>query len=151
MESPGQNILLSPLFIYTGIFLSILSMGGVFFKKLPTASGYDLFASSTLIIWFAYWKLLFNEDSPLFFFYPLYFVFMTTFIELFFIRQSHNIDSETFNRMRSLAKNSLIQPWVIMLGVLVSLVLPQHYLLYPIIMTLLMMRLVLTHYLESKK
>jgi hypothetical protein len=151
MASPLQNILLSPLFIYTGIFLSILSMGGVFFKKLPTAIGYDLFASSTLMIWFAYWKLLFNEDSPLFFFYPLYFVFMTTFVELFFIRQSHYIDNETFNRMQSLAENSLIQPWVIMLGVLVSLVLPQHYLLYPILMTLVMMRLVLAHYLESKK
>lgn len=144
-----QSILVSPLFIYTGLILAIISIIGITFKKMSATFWYDIFAGSALIVWFAYWKPLFNVDAPIFFFYPLYFALMTAFVSLFIIGQQHKIDDESFNLMKSLSKKSIIQPWIIMLCVLASLELQQHFLLYPIMMTLLIMRFALSSCLEG--
>ncbi|MGZ8191546.1 MAG: hypothetical protein ACXWTS_10015 [Methylococcaceae bacterium] len=125
-------------------------MTGIIFKKLPEKICYDIFASSLLLAWFAYWKPLFNDDSLIFFFYPLYFVFMATFIALFFIDKRDKLDIQTLHYMQSLANNSIIQPWLIMLLALVSLELRQHYMLFPVMMTLLTIRFALSSYLERK-
>jgi hypothetical protein len=125
-------------------------MAGITFKKMPATICYDIFASSILIVWFAYWKPLFNDDSPIFFFYPLYFALMTAFVSLFVIGQQHKIDDESFNLMKSLSKKCIIQPWIVMLCVLASLKLQQHFLLYPVMMTLLIMRFALSSCLEGR-
>lgn len=146
--SSVQSLLISPLFIYIGTGVAILSIAGVIFKKLPTKIGYDIFAGSTLLVWFAYWKMLFNEDSPIFFFFPLYFAFMTAFVSLFLINQRHKIDYETFRRMQSLSEMKGLQPWFVMSCVLVTLEFQKHYLLFPVMMTLLIMRFALSSCLE---
>lgn len=145
-----QNVLVSPLFIYTGLILAITSITGITVKKMSATIWYDIFAGSTLIVWFAYWKPLFNDDSPIFFFYPLYFALMTAFVSLFVIGQQHKIDDESFNLMKSLSKKSIIQPWIVMLCALASLELQQHFLLYPVMMTLLIMRFALSSCLEGR-
>jgi hypothetical protein len=117
---------------------------------LPALIWYDIFSSSTLIVWFAYWKPLFKDDSPVFFFYPLYFALMTAFVSLFFIGQRHKIDDESFRLMLSLSKKNISQPWVVMLCVLGSLELQQHFMLYPTLMTLLIMRFALASCLEGR-
>jgi hypothetical protein len=144
-----QSVLVSPLFIYTGLILAIISIIGITFKKIPATFWYDIFAGSTLIVWFAYWKPLFNVDAPIFFFYPLYFALMAAFVSLFITGQQHKIDDESLNLMKSLSKKSIIQPWIIMLCVLASLELQQHFLLYPIMMTLLIIRFALSSCLEG--
>lgn len=145
-----QNLLISPLFLYTGLTLAIISIAGIAFKKMPTTLWYDIFASSSLIVWFAYWKPLFNDDAPMFFFYPLYFALITAFVFLIVIGQQQKIDDESFKFMKSLSKKSIIQPWIIMLCVLASLELQQHFLLYPILMTLLIIRFALSSCLEGR-
>ena len=145
-----QNVLVSPLLIYIGLAVAIISIFGSLFKKLPALIWYDIFSGSTLILWFAYWKPLFKDDSPVFFFYPLYFALMTAFVSLFFIGQRHRIDDESFRLMLSLSKKNIIQPWVVMLCVLGSLELQQHFMLYPTLMTLLIMRFVLASCLEGR-
>jgi hypothetical protein len=150
IASSLQSVLVSSLFIYTGLILAIICIVGITFKKTPASIWYDIFAGSTLIVWFAYWKPLFNDDSPIFFFYPLYFALMTTFVSLFVIGQQNKIDDESFNLMRSLSKKSIIQPWIIMLFVLASLELHQHFLIYPIMMTLLITRFALSSFLEAR-
>lgn len=145
-----QSVLISPSFMYTGLILAITSIVGSTFKKMPATIWYDIFAGSILIVWFAYWKPLFNNDSPIFFFYPLYFALMTAFVSFFVIGQQHKIDDESFNVMKSLSKKSIIQPWIIMLCVLASLELQQHFLLYPIMMTLLVMRYALSSCLKGR-
>ncbi|MGZ8241476.1 MAG: hypothetical protein ACXWTK_08150 [Methylobacter sp.] len=145
-----QNLLISPLFIYIGAGVAILSIAGVIFKKLPTKIAYDIFAGSTLLVWFAYWKMLFNKDSPIFFFFPLYFAFMTAFVSLFIINQRHKIDYETFRLMQSLSEMKGLQPWLVMSCVLVTLEFQKHYLLFPVMMTLLIMRFALSSCLEQK-
>jgi hypothetical protein len=145
-----QSVLVTPLLIYIGLTVAIISIFGSLFKKLSTIIWYDIFAGSTLMVWFAYWKPLFKDDSPIFFFYPVYFALMTAFVSLFFIGQRHKIDNESFRLMQLLSKKSIIQPWVVMLCVLGSLELQQHFMLYPVMMTLLIMRFTLASCLEGR-
>ena len=145
-----QSVLITPILIYISLAIAIISIFGSLFKKLSAIIWYDIFAGSTLIVWFAYWKPLFKDDSPIFFFYPVYFALMTAFVSLFFIGQRHKIDDESFRLMQLLSKKSIIQPWVVMLCVLVSLELQQHFMLYPVMMTLLIMRFALASCLEGR-
>jgi hypothetical protein len=145
-----QNLLVAPLLIYISLGIAIISVFGSVFKKLSVMMWYDIFSGSTLLVWFAYWKPLFKDDSPVFFFYPLYFALMTAFVSLFFTGQRHKIDHESFRLMLLLSKKSVIQPWVLMICVLGSLELQQHYMLYPTMMTLLIMRFALESCLKGR-
>jgi len=145
-----QGLLVSPLLIYISLALAVISIFGSMFEKLSALIWYDIFSSSTLLIWFGYWKPLFKDDSPIFFFYPVYFSLMTAFITLFFIDQRHKIDKESFRIMQFLSKKSIIRPWVVMICVLGSLELQQHFMLYPVTMTLLIMRFALASCLKGK-
>lgn len=149
-SSPLQSVLITPLLIYIGLAIAIISIFGSLFKKLSALIWYDIFSSSALLVWFAYWKPLFKDDSPIFFFYLLYFALMTAFVSLFFIGQRDKIDDESFRFMLSLSKKTIVQPWLVMLCVLVSLELQQHFMLYPVMMTLLMMRFALASCLEGR-
>jgi hypothetical protein len=135
-----QSALVTPLFIYIGLAIAIISIIGSLLKKLSTLIWYDIFSSSTLLVWFAYWKPLFKDDSPIFFFYPLYFALMTAFVSLFYIGQRDKIDDESFRLMLLLSKKTITQPWLVMLCVLGTLELQQHFMLYPVMMTLLIVR-----------
>lgn len=145
-----QSVLATPILIYICTPVAIISIVGSLFKKLSALIWYDIFSSSSLLVWFAYWKPLFKDDSPIFFFYPVYFALMTAFVSLFFIGQRHKIDNESFHFMQFISTKSIIQPWVVMLCVLGSLELQQHFLLYPVMMTLLIMRFALAGCLEGR-
>jgi len=148
--SPLQRLMITPILVYINLTIAIISIFGSLFKKLSARIWYDIFSSSTLLVWFAYWKPLFNGDSPIFFFYPVYFALITAFVSLFFIGQRHKIDDESFLLMLFLSKKGIIQPWVLMLCVLGSLELQQHFMLYPIMMTLLIMRFALEGCVEGR-
>ena len=145
-----ESLLVTPILIYIGLTIAITSIFGSLLRKLSALIWYDIFSSSTLLVWFAYWKPLFKDDSPIFFFYPLYFALITAFVSLFFIGQRDKIDDESFQLMQSLSKKSIIQPWVVMVCVLGSLELQQHFMLYPVMMTLLIVRFTLASCLEGR-
>ena len=140
-----------PLMIYISLPIAVISIFGNQFKILSRIIWYDIFSSSVLLVWFAYWKPLFKDDSPIFFFYPLYFALLTAFVSLFFICQRHKIDDESIRFMQSRSKKNIIQPWFVMVCVLVSLELQQQFMLYPVMMTLLIMRFTLTSCLEGRE
>ncbi len=140
--NPLTSLLVSPIFVYIGIGGALLAIAGLLVKKGNFSIWYDLFASSVLLAWFAYWKTLFNDDSPMFFFFPVYFVAMSAFTSLAFIGQSVHLDNDTLRYMRVLAEKGP-QPWIIMLGALASLQLLDHYLVFPILITLLLLRFAL--------
>jgi hypothetical protein len=150
VQSAGSllNVLSAPAFMYIGIVLSISSIAGIVLKKLPAKICYDLFASGALLAWFGYWRPLFYDDSPIFFFYPLYFAFMTAFVSLFFIQRCQTIDYATFCYMKSFSDKSRLPPWLVMAGILISLAWHQHYLLFPTMMTVLIARFALTSCVE---
>jgi len=140
--SPLSQILISPYIIVGGLVLALVSSAGMLFKKLPDRIGYESFSCSTLLLWFAYWKPmpLFNGDSPIFFFFPLYFALMSAFLTLFLSNQGHKIDKESLTLMRRLDKERIMPAWSLMLCVLASLPVTEHYQLFPVMMTLLMLR-----------
>jgi len=145
-----ESALVTPILIYIGLTIAITSIFGSLLRKFSALIWYDIFSSSTLLVWFAYWKPVFKDDSPVFFFYPLYFALMTAFVSLFFIGQRHKIDNESYRLMGLLSKKSIIQPWVVMLCVLGSLELQQHFMLYPTLMTILILKFALESCLEGR-
>jgi hypothetical protein len=148
--SPLQDMLAGPLLMYISLAIAIISIFGSVFKKIWVIICYDIFSSSTLLVWFCYWKPLFKNDSPIFFFYPLYFALFTAFVSLFFISQRHKIDEVSFEFMQSLVKKILIQPWVVMVFVLGSLAFHENFTLYPVMMTLLIIRFTLASCLDGR-
>ncbi|MEQ1559327.1 MAG: hypothetical protein ABL933_10390 [Methyloglobulus sp.] len=145
-----QYMIVSDIFIYGGLAIAIATVIGNFFKRLPETLSYDIFASSTLLAWFAYWKPLFVKDSPIFFFFPVYFALMVAFVTLFFIEQRHRIDRDSLKSMQGIVDSSVVDPWLIMTFVLVTLYFEDHFLQFPVMMTLLIMRYTLSGCLKSK-
>lgn len=143
VQAPILNVLASPLFTYLSAGLALIVIVGVLFKKISQKFAYDVFAASVLLVWYGYWQPFFGEESPIFFIFPLYLVFMTAFVMLFFINQRHRIDVQSLSIMRRVEKEAILQPWLIMLGTLGSLQLIDHYLLFPIMMTLVILRFAL--------
>jgi hypothetical protein len=135
-----QMIILKPTVCYGAIGLSIICILGTFFKKLPDAISYDLFAGCATIAWFSDWKPHFTSDSPMFFFFPLYFSLLAACASLIVIRHNYSIDPTTQHYMKAFIKKSGFEPWLIMIFVLISLALKQHFMLFPVFMTLLVIR-----------
>jgi len=73
---------------------------------------------------------------------------MSAFITLFLSNQSHSIDKESLNYMRVFEKERAMPAWALMLCVLGSVEVTQHYQLYPVMMTLLMLRFALSSCVE---
>ncbi|MDA1342759.1 MAG: hypothetical protein EXR90_00360 [Methyloglobulus sp.] len=149
-KSPLQGVLVSSVFMYVGLTIAIATIIGSFFKKLPEKISYDLFASSILFAWFAYWKPLFVSDSPIFFFFPIYFTLIIAFATLFFIEQRHKIDRDSLQRMQAIADSGVVDPWLVMICVTVTLYFENRFIQYPTMMTLLTMRYALSGCLKPK-
>ena len=152
IESPWQLLLTSnPLVLYGCAGLAGACLVASAFKKIPLAVIYDIFSSAVLIIWFYYWKSqpMFTADSPVFFFFPIYFSLMAAFVSAFFSGQKQQLDPESFRQMQKIANRSKLQPWVVMLCVLGSLAWYENYLLFPTIMSLLFIRFALSNLLQE--
>lgn len=137
--------------MYACLGVALLCFLGELSKKLPNYLCYDGFSAAALVLWFAYWKPDFNDDSPIFFFFPLYFVFVGSFMTLYLLAQVDKIDKETLRYMQGyLSYTTLLKPWLVMPGVLASLAFTEHYLLFPVMMTLLMIRFAFASCMERK-
>lgn len=139
-ESSLQNILASPVFIYIGLSGAIAAIAGMILKKGVQRFWYELFFISSLLTWYAYWQPIFGRDSPMFFFFPIFFVGVTVFVAMVFINQRDKLDQETLRRMRLISSQAGLQPWILMICALASLELQDHYLVYPVLTTLLLLR-----------
>jgi hypothetical protein len=148
--SPIQAVLVSPVFIYGGLTIAIVTIIGSFFKIVPEKISYDLFSSSILFAWFAYWKPLFVAGSPIFFFFPIYFALIIAFAALFFIGQRHKIDRDSLQRMQAIVDSGVVEPWLVMVCVTVTLYFENRFIQYPVMMTLLTMRYALSGCLKPK-
>jgi hypothetical protein len=148
-ESPYLDLLTSPVALAIGLIATAASLVGAVLKKMPSAVWYDLFAVGTLLTWFAYWRQLFTGDAPMFYFFPLYYTLLTSVVALLFINRIERFDAESIAQLRFLEKHMRFDTSAIVVFVLVSLAITRHYLLYPIAMTLFVMRFMLTRCLEA--
>ncbi len=143
-ESPLQTLMASPAALYGGLTVAIATIIASYFKRLPEALSFDIFASSTLFVWFAYWKPFFVKDSPIFFFYPVYFALVVAFTTLFFISQRHRIDQESRKLMQNFVNSGVVDPWLVMACVLVTLYFENRFIQFPTFVSLLVMRFTLS-------
>jgi len=140
----------APIVTHVGTTLAFMFILLLHFKKFPQALCYDLFSACMLLAWFAYWKPLFNDDSPIFFFFPVYFALLTAIVTLFFTGERSQFDHQTLQQMQAIADKSRLKPWLVMLCVMGSLELQEHYLLFPVTMTVLILRFAMYSSLERK-
>lgn len=147
-ESPYLDLLTSPAVLALGLIATAASIIGALLKKMPAVVWYDMFAVGTLLTWFAYWHQVFNDDAPMFYFFPLYYTLLTSVIALLFINRAERFDAESVQQLRFADKHTRLDTRAIVAFVLLSLVITRHYMLYPIAMTLFVVRYMLTRCLE---
>jgi len=157
-----SGVLWGGIFLPDGLVMdAVFYLGGAFvlscfiasiinFKKFSYKLRYDLFASGALLVWVSYWPPFFRVDSPLFQYYPLYFAFITAFFSLVFITKRENMDEDAIVFLQWLSDSGRFNPSVIMLAVMVSLGLPQQFMLFPITLTLLVIRFTLASCLNNE-
>jgi hypothetical protein len=139
-QSEFLQLLATPVALGVGLTLMAISLLLGYLKKARTMIWHDGFASSCLLIWYAYWAPQFNDDAPMFFFFPLYYSLFTSLVTLTLINKSEYFDQESIVQLRFLEKNSRFNISVIVAFVLLSLLVTRHYALYPIAMTLFIIR-----------
>ncbi len=148
IEHTWLLFLLSPISLYIGLLGVVVASILALFRKFPCGIWYDLFASSTLLIWYYYWYPDFRDGSPVFYYFPLYFALITALFSVLFIKQREQVDEAALEFLQWLSDSGRFNPAVIVLLVLFGLLLKQHFLLYPVAITLLVMRYALAATLE---
>ncbi len=132
----------------SGCLAAVFLLAGCF-KKLSTTVWHDGFACGVLWAWYGYWQPLFNNDAPMFYLFPAYYTLLCTWMFLAVVNRSARFDRESRESLIYLQHHLTRFNTRIIGGlVIVSLMLQEHYLLYPIAMTLFIIRYSLQRCLE---
>lgn len=142
------QLLATPAALGIGLTVMAASLMAGYLKKIPTMIWHDGFATGCLLVWYAYWQPQFGDDAPMFFFFPLYFALLTSIVTLTLINKSEYFDHESIVHLRYLEKHTRFNISVLVVLVLISLLITRHYTLYPIAMTLFIIRHTMTVCLE---
>ena len=151
-DSFFHTLLLSDYSLYTGIVLLVTNLIASWFKfnKIPFKLRYDLFGVGSLLVWFSYWPPFFRFGSPMFQYFPMYFAFITALFSVVFITARENMDPDAVTLLQWLSDSGRFNPIIIMIAVMISLALPQYFLLFPVTITLLVMRFALASCLNNE-
>jgi hypothetical protein len=142
VQSHNPYVLLLTTPIGLGISLAIMCISLIigYLKKVPSIIWHDSFASSSLLLWYGYWQPQFDENAPMFIFYPIYFALFTSIVTLALINKSQRFDLESIQYLRQLDKIVRYDMSVAILFVLISIAITRHYALYMIAMTFFIVR-----------
>lgn len=140
-----REIFLSEYVIYIGALGMLLNFiaGWTNFNFISYKLRYDFFAVSALLVWFAYWPAFFREGTPLFYGYTLYFALITALFSLVFITKRERIDPDALAWLEWLSDTGRFNPIIVKFCVGASLFFPQQFILFPLAMSLLIMRFTL--------
>lgn len=133
-------LLATPAALGIGLTIMAASLLLGYLKKVPAVTWHDGFATGCLLLWYGYWMPQFNDNAPMFFFFPLYYALLTSIVTLTLINKSEYFDHESIVQLRYLEKNTRFNIGVLVGLVLISLLITRHYTLYPIAMTLFIVR-----------
>lgn len=118
-------------------------------KKRASPVWHDGFASAVLWAWYGNWQPLFASDVPMFYAFPIYYALLAGWMTLAVINNSARFDQASRESLHYLQHNlARFSTCAIACLVLASLVMPDYYLLYPISMTLFIIRYTLQRSLE---
>lgn len=143
-QSPYQMLLASSTVFYAGITIIAAGLLLTFTRNIDDAIRYDTLACGVLLSWFSHWHLFFANDLPMFYLFPLFFALMTALVSLVFIGKRDQFDRESLEHLRYFAKRPLLHPALVITAVVVSIFLPSHYLLFPVLMNAFIVRYTLT-------
>jgi hypothetical protein len=141
-------LLSTPIALGIGLTAMSASLLVGYFKKLPTIAWHDGFAAAGLLVWYAYWKPQFNDDTPMFFVFPLYYALLTSIMTLALINKAQYFDQESVEYLRYLEKLTRFDISILVVFVMISLLITRHYALYPMAMTFFVVRHTMTVCLE---
>jgi len=133
--------------VCVGVAVIFLIGGGL--KKLSSSVWHDGFATGVLWAWYSDWPPLFSSDAPMFYVFPGYYAILSTWMTLAVVNKSARLDTDSREALRYFQQNLARFDTRVLAGlVLVSLMFPEHYLVYPIAMTLFVIRYTLQRCLE---
>jgi hypothetical protein len=133
---------------YSGWSIALFSLLGGVWKKIPISIWHDGFAVGASLIWYAAWVPLFSPDAPMFYVFPCFFALLSGWQWLSFINRSAQFDEVSRTSLRYLRKLFRINTPVIAGLVLSSLLVPDQYLLFPVAMSLFIVRYTMERCLE---
>ncbi|WP_150050370.1 MULTISPECIES: hypothetical protein [Methylomonas] len=118
-------------------------------KKLSGAAWHDGFAACLLWAWYGCWKPLFSPDAPMFFAFPPFFAVLSGWLWFAVISKSRYFDQASrdsliYVQTRLARFNTLL----LAPALLASLWIPEHYLVYPVLMCAFIVRYTLQRCLE---
>lgn len=133
---PLIEYLIAPLVVPVMGTVMALSGAGLLLDKPRRINWHDFFASSTLFVWFAYWHRFFEPDAPMFIYFPYFWAFISLITMIFFIGQRKNIDPEALKIMQKIAERKRLLFLTTMGFSIAGLLLIDHFLLFPVALTL---------------
>ncbi|MEY4718165.1 MAG: hypothetical protein RL563_783 [Pseudomonadota bacterium] len=141
LESPYLPLMVDENLVLVAALcaLTFLLLGGCL-SKLSSASWQDGAACSGLVVWYAYWPPEFSSGSPVFIAVPFYFAVLSSWILWALVLRAPRFDQETCQRLLHLQKLMRFDPRFIASLMLISLAFPEHYLTYPLLTTLFIVR-----------
>ncbi|MGR9053701.1 MAG: hypothetical protein ACU84J_13735, partial [Gammaproteobacteria bacterium] len=131
-----------------GTILAAAGGIGVLLGKPAAINRYEIFACGALMIWLPSWHRLFQDESPMFYFFPLYLALVASGITVGTYGLRSEIDEQTLKFMNGMFRNAKIHSILVMGLVIAAIQMTKHYLVFPIAMTLLMFRFAFDEYLK---
>lgn len=122
-------------------FIAVTFLGGGGFKLMPSVIWHDVLASFALLTWYGFWEPQFSKGSPQFAMFPVYFALLASWMLFGFINKSPYFDGPSRQGFKDMQQYLALAPsWLFGALLLISLMFPEHYLSYPLVMTFFIMR-----------
>lgn len=149
IQSGYLPLLLSQSLWMTSAGLAIICLVAGCLKKLSSSVWHDGFATGILWAWYGNWQPLFSTDAPMFYVFPWYYALLSTWLTLSIVNKSERFDAQSRESLAYIQRNlARVDSCAVGVFVMISLMLPDHYLLYPITMTAFIVRHTLQRCLE---
>ncbi|MGR8929070.1 MAG: hypothetical protein ACU836_00415 [Gammaproteobacteria bacterium] len=121
--------------------LALLCFAGGCGKKLSSSVWHDGYASAMLWVWYGTWQPLFSTDAPMFFWFPIYFAVLTAWLSWGLIGKAARFDRDSLEALRYFqTRLARFDTRLIAVLLFIAVLVPEHYLLYPLAMTLFAVR-----------
>ena len=148
LDSPYLPLLVDPSVTAVGAALGGGSLLLGVLQRASLSTWADGVACGALLVWYADWQPQFAEGAPMFRFFPLYYAALAGWLTLAFVAKSTRFDAESRQALRGILRLVRFDIRLLAAIVLASLVFPEHYLLYPMMTSVFVVRFTLQRCLE---
>jgi len=148
LDSPYLPLLVDPTVTAVGAMLGGASLLLGALKRASLSTWADGVASGALLVWYADWQPQFVEGAPMFRFFPLYYAALAGWLTLVFVGKTARFDAESRQALRGILRLVRFDIRLLAAIVLASLAFPEHYLLYPMMTSVFVVRFTLQRCLE---